>query len=356
VDAHISGWRHPRDITCVQLQPPIAIPFPLGADRWRIYFLTDSPNAEILRNLGTRLTLLSPGAVLREPEEPKCFQGHSRVARRFRAGRVLIAGDAAHVSNPIEGHGMNGGIQDVHNLGWKLALAASGQGTEALLDSYEAERRPIAQAIIRSGDDAEARLVASGSAARRELIEFLSTAEGQTLAALAESELAFGYEESPIVTESGTGQQQTGGGTKVGCRVGDFDGLVGRDAIHRLHELIAVPDHTLFLLAGAGDRPEVDPFSLLKAIMERHPGRQRAYVVSRNAPGPGPLPEHFLVDQTGRLHERLAGACQRRLAKSATGPTLCLIRPDGHLGFRCHPPSLDAIDTYFQRLFAHVNR
>jgi 2-polyprenyl-6-methoxyphenol hydroxylase-like FAD-dependent oxidoreductase len=66
------------------------------------------------------------------------------VADRFRADRVFLAGDAAHQFPPTGGHGMNSGIQDAHNLGWKLAAVLQGWAGEGLLDSYEAERRPVA--------------------------------------------------------------------------------------------------------------------------------------------------------------------------------------------------------------------
>jgi putative polyketide hydroxylase len=70
----------------------------------------------------------------------------AEVAERFRVGRVLLAGDAAHRFPPTGGFGLNTGIQDVHNLAWKLALVLSGRAPESLLDTYEVERRPVAQA------------------------------------------------------------------------------------------------------------------------------------------------------------------------------------------------------------------
>ncbi|WP_314177985.1 FAD-dependent monooxygenase [Streptomyces winkii] len=66
------------------------------------------------------------------------------VADRFRDGRIFLAGDSAHVSSPRGGLGGNGGIQDAHNLAWKLAAVLAGHGHERLLDTYETERRPIA--------------------------------------------------------------------------------------------------------------------------------------------------------------------------------------------------------------------
>ncbi|WP_420806259.1 FAD-dependent monooxygenase [Sciscionella marina] len=69
----------------------------------------------------------------------------ARVAQRFRAGRVFLAGDAAHRFPTSGGNGLNSGVQDVHNLAWKLALVLSGPADDALLDTYESERRPVAQ-------------------------------------------------------------------------------------------------------------------------------------------------------------------------------------------------------------------
>ena len=77
-----------------------------------------------------------------------------RLADSFRRGTVFLAGDAAHLHSPAGGQGMNTGIQDAINLGWKLAGAAHSSRPRALLDSYEQERRPVAQAVARLTDTA----------------------------------------------------------------------------------------------------------------------------------------------------------------------------------------------------------
>ena len=69
-----------------------------------------------------------------------------RVARSYRAGRVFLAGDSAHEMSPTGAFGSNTGIQDAHNLAWKLAAVLGGWAGEALLDTYDAERRPVAEA------------------------------------------------------------------------------------------------------------------------------------------------------------------------------------------------------------------
>lgn len=71
------------------------------------------------------------------------FRISHRLAGNYGGGRVFLAGDAAHIHPPTGAQGMNTGIQDAYNLGWKLALAVQGRAADGLLDSYDAERRPI---------------------------------------------------------------------------------------------------------------------------------------------------------------------------------------------------------------------
>jgi len=76
------------------------------------------------------------------------FGDATRQAERYRVGRVLLAGDAAHIHPPMGGQGLNLGIQDAFNLGWKLAAAINGWAPETLLDSYHEERHPVAEAVL----------------------------------------------------------------------------------------------------------------------------------------------------------------------------------------------------------------
>ena len=78
------------------------------------------------------------------------FGDATRLAERYRAGRVLLAGDAAHVHPPAGGQGLNLGVQDAFNLGWKLAAQLSQWAPDGLLDTYESERRPVAAAVLTS--------------------------------------------------------------------------------------------------------------------------------------------------------------------------------------------------------------
>jgi 2-polyprenyl-6-methoxyphenol hydroxylase-like FAD-dependent oxidoreductase len=102
---------------------------------------------------------------MHDPRWMSRFHSDERQAPRYRVGRVFLAGDAAHVHSPAGGLGMNTGLQDAANLGWKLAAAVRGRGDDRLLDSYEAERHPVGRAVLRmSGGLLRAALLRSGPA------------------------------------------------------------------------------------------------------------------------------------------------------------------------------------------------
>ncbi|MGP3927461.1 FAD-dependent monooxygenase [Streptomyces sp. 8N616] len=102
---------------------------------------------EGIRHLVADRTHLSPGEV-RDVLWASYLRPQAAMADRFRAGRVFLAGDAAHVHSPAGGQGLNTSIQDAYNLGWKLGLVLSGVAAPGLLDSYEEERMPVAADVL----------------------------------------------------------------------------------------------------------------------------------------------------------------------------------------------------------------
>ncbi|MFG3100158.1 monooxygenase [Streptomyces sp. NPDC048182] len=113
------------------------------------------------------------------------FGNASRLAERYRAGRILLAGDAAHIHFPAAGQGLNTGLQDAANLGWRLAAEINGWAPPGLLDGYDAERRPVGAAVVENTEVqtllAELTLVPQyerpAAALRAMLDEFLGMAE-----------------------------------------------------------------------------------------------------------------------------------------------------------------------------------
>jgi hypothetical protein len=127
------------------------------------------------RVLGVHLRLTPP-----DGDGPRLLRrlvgGSSRLADRYREGRVLLVGDAAHVHSAIGGPGLNLGLQDAINLGWKLAAEVQGRAPSGLLDTYESERRPVGERVVMQ-TQAQSALIAPGNevTALRELFGELLT-------------------------------------------------------------------------------------------------------------------------------------------------------------------------------------
>lgn len=121
-----------------------------------------------------------------EPRWMSRFLSERRQARHYRVGRVFLAGDAAHVHSPIGGLGMNTGLQDAINLGWKLGAAVHGWAPPWLLDSYERERHPVGASVLEQ-TDAMANMVLIRSRLRRALMPLIMrlVLRGKRIARLA---------------------------------------------------------------------------------------------------------------------------------------------------------------------------
>ena len=300
-DLRFGNWPYERDLAAV-IFDPLFMPIPIGGDTWRAYFRSGSGDKTHQAHIEHCLKVLAPGATVASSDEPQLFHTHSRVATQFRSGRVLLAGDAAHACSPIEGHGMNGGIHDAFNLGWKLALVATGKAPESLLDSYDAERRPIAGIVGASGDDTEAGAAKGNPAAIDGAAQNSATAEGQYKAALGELELGLGYKASPILWPSEDEAQSTFL-TPIGFRVGDAGPLVGMGEAAQLHAVLAHPGHTVLVLIGEADDAETGEWlKMARSISKRFGPDVKAIVLRRKGE---PAAPDLLVEAPGTAHARL---------------------------------------------------
>jgi 2-polyprenyl-6-methoxyphenol hydroxylase-like FAD-dependent oxidoreductase len=127
--------------------------FPMRGHRWRLTLPFAGQRGERAPTLAEIQRLTAQRApvpvIVSDPTWLASFRCHRRSASAYRCGRVLLAGDAVHIHSPAGGQGLNTGILDAHNLAWKLALVAAGRAPDALLDSYGAERRPVAEDVLR---------------------------------------------------------------------------------------------------------------------------------------------------------------------------------------------------------------
>jgi 2-polyprenyl-6-methoxyphenol hydroxylase-like FAD-dependent oxidoreductase len=119
------------------------------------------------------------------------YRIHHRAAERFRHSRCFLLGDAAHVHSPVGGQGMNTGLQDAYNLAWKLALVVKGDAGEALLDSYEAERLPVAKRLLDTTDRGFQFVVANTWSARMFRTKILARMLAQAMKRERVRQLAF---------------------------------------------------------------------------------------------------------------------------------------------------------------------
>jgi 3-(3-hydroxy-phenyl)propionate hydroxylase len=138
-------------VYCDPVRPVLMVPLPYGHRRWE-FKLNDTddetaltePRTVLAQLIAPRYGTTPPPRVLRS----SVYLHHSRTAERFRAGRVFLAGDAAHLQPPFFGQGMNSGIRDATNLAWKLALVLKGSAGDGLLDTYDSERREHAATMV----------------------------------------------------------------------------------------------------------------------------------------------------------------------------------------------------------------
>ena len=138
------------DFYCDPRRPSPQMPAPGGRPRWE-FMLRKDESAEAVLAADNIRTLLAERGVDDDPaiERKAVYRFHARVAERFRVGRILLAGDAAHVTPPFAGQGLVAGLRDAFNLAWKLKWALDGRSVETVLESYNTERKPHAWEMIR---------------------------------------------------------------------------------------------------------------------------------------------------------------------------------------------------------------
>lgn len=151
-DTRMEGPLDPASIYIWWSQAGSVALFPVTPGVWRTFAMREDPASDApptLEEIQRHLTASGLGVVAHDPTWLSAFRVNERLVASYGRGRVFLAGDAAHIHSPAGGQGMNTGIQDAMNLGWKLATVLSGRGVaDAVLGSYEAERRPVARHVV----------------------------------------------------------------------------------------------------------------------------------------------------------------------------------------------------------------
>jgi 2-polyprenyl-6-methoxyphenol hydroxylase-like FAD-dependent oxidoreductase len=231
------------------------------------------------------------------------FTDAARQAASYRSGRVLIAGDAAHVHPPDGGQGLQTGVQDAVNLGWKLAQVVKGVSPESLLDTYQAERHPIGARVLRN---TMASIVLRREDERTKALRDTIT----ELLGMDEPRRRFAAMMSGLDVRYGLGE----GHPLLGRRMPDLD-LLTENGLLRMFSLLHAAKPVLLNL-GESDAFDITPWA------------HRVQLVDAKYVGPWELPALGPV----------------------VAPTAVLVRPDGHVAWVGDPAQsglADALTTWF---------
>ena len=336
-DATLAGWPDSYEVIYAYLDE---IPVNLTAlpeRRWRVYLRPSSPDSDLVADAASTIRRYLPKIGFEDVANPARFHCHTKIAERFRAGRILLAGDAAHVCSPFQGHGMNSGVQDAFNLAWKLALVCHGHCTSVLLDSYEAERRPVAETITASGDAIEQVQFTTDPDQRRTRDETLRAVFADPASrhheTIAEAELNIDYGGSPIVM----GDEHDA--LAPGQRLPDtIKVTLANGGACLLHELTNRAGHTALLIGGLSE-PGEGLARLDNSIRARSDASviEATFVLTTRPDGQNP-------------YAQLTPAAADQLGIGEI--TLLVIRPDGHVGLRADRDHIAALAVYHALLLS----
>ena len=309
-DGQVTVAPHPKGFL-------LAFPLP-GAHRFRVIMIHPAEAPPEARELSLEEFTAALRDMMPKGQGPRAphvlharwltrYRLHRRGVPTYRQGRVFVAGDAAHIHSPVGAQGMNTGIQDAYNLGWKLGLVLRDDAHTSILDSYQAERHPVGQLLLTRTDQVFGILAGGGRMAR--LLRRLMPALGVRLLvmpffarrlAMFVSQTRIRYAHSPLAREGPGAAGLPASAPHAGDRLPDFALETGE----WLHDLFHGPQFGVLCVGGAS-LPAVQ--TLVREIEEEY--AETIKVVFLTTSGP-------LV--------KLAGAAG----------AVYLVRPDKHIGFR----------------------
>jgi pentachlorophenol monooxygenase len=237
------------------------------------------------------------------------FRISHRIAGAYSGGRAFVAGDAAHIHPPTGAQGMNTGIQDAVNLAWKLAAAVHGTAAPGLLDSYDAERRPVGEEVVGRTVKAAATGIRIDSSDPYAVIR-------------REAQMLVGYRGSPIV--GAVDETLPAAAPQPGDRAPDARGLVREIVLYpvRLFELLRGPGSAVLVYADT-DATAARIDAVVEAARTAL-GDVAAYAVLADGVDAPDLQAPTVRDAAGGFRE----------AYAATDGTVLVVRPDGYVGHR----------------------
>ena len=278
----------------------------IGADE------PDEPSLERFQQIIDERTGGS-GLHLRDATWLSLYRANVRMVDRYRVGRIFLAGDAAHVHSPAGGQGMNTGIQDAYNLGWKLAQVLDGAPGE-LLDTYEEERLPVAASMLGITSKLHRDILRGDAKDQRRGPETL--------------QLGINYQNSSLARD----ERESPGSVRAGDRAPDAP---CRDAAGRPVRLFDVFRGPHFTLLGF-DPPNV---AALSTVAQHYGTRVRSCAVMRSGAAAS---NDAVIDADGHAYR----------AYDVQAGTVVLVRPDGYIGLIADAESAGRVADYLRIAFA----
>jgi FAD binding domain len=334
-DTEATGSMVPDEVNVYLWREGFHLFFPMrGKDHWRVVGILP-PKLRRRDDIGFEAVVPS---VRNEAGSALSFKSctwfstyriHHRSAARFRDRRCFLLGDAAHIHSPVGAQGMNTGLQDAYNLAWKLALVVQGRAGAALLDSYEEERIPVAQRLLRTTDRA-----------------FILVVSDSWLAGLLRTQLL------ARIAAFALGRE----------RVQRFAfGVVSQTGIHYRESLLS---QTLAgLPKGAPEAGDRFPWMRLKLqtggaaedlFQKLDDTRFNLLVIGQPAPAAATLGLGDLL-QIHEIGDDPANAEELARVKIA-GRAFYLLRPDGHVGLAGMRLDVDAVRRYLSERHMRLGR
>ena len=254
-----------------------------------------------------------------------CFEVHHGQVPTYRFGRVFLAGDAAHIHSPAGGQGMNTGMQDAFNLGWKLATVIQGDGGGGLLDSYQAERHPVAKDVIGFTGLLTniGTLRGAAQAARNAVVRVIGNIPAiQHKMANTLEEITVSYQDSPAVLGGPLPHAKVRAGQHL-PHVADAD--LQKELSRLCH--VDNSGHTVLTVAAGQPAPAAGPA-----------GQVQVLITSDDAPVGGY--DAVVADPKGLVAQRLGLHSGGRV----------VVRPDGYIGAMAALDDAKTVADYFAKI------
>ncbi|MDR3624576.1 MAG: FAD-dependent oxidoreductase [Chlamydiales bacterium] len=315
-DVEISGDLEKERMNVFVTGVGIFVVFPLPGNLFRI-IINDVSGKEgeelTLERMQTYVDSRKSNLKLKSPKWLSYFHINSRQASHYRENRVFLAGDAAHIHSPAGGLGMNTGIQDAYNLGWKLALVIKGESPDSLLNSYESERVPVAHDVLKFTEYFTKVMTSHSSLfnfLRKKIMPYvLKIPAFQKRFLTRISQINLNYRHSPITKDTQKARRKLHAGDRL-------------PVILPIKNLLHPTKPTLFLFSDTQENNSLLHSCLtLKAVKHLH-----THIISKKDTA---IFEHFNCKKCA----------------------LFLIRPDEYIGFASDSLDPKALEDYLSSLF-----